>query len=469
MLLFVSENGASSSTEEAAMGLREMIASASDPASVMERVTAEALVLIPSAEGAWIQLYTDNAYLLVTAASGNLSDSVGTVLSLENSLSGHAIRSGVTQRTDDATIDPRVDTTLATELGVCSIICVPLRRGDEYVGVLNVTSGKESVFGRADESTLTDLAQFVSNVIGAAVDLATCTTELLGVQEDAKANTVSPDRLPHAGEAAIAQSNFIANVVCPDAAFESVVRDRIEQKLTGDGLTIVLQPIFSLPHREIVKVEALARFAGPPVRGPDRWFAEAASVGLGVELELTAIEHAFSILPELPEPLRMSVNAAPATFCSRELLGLLEESAPDRVIVELTEHVGIEDHPGLHRACQELRRLGADVAIDDTGTGFASLSMELEVAPNFIKLDRYLISGIDFDPVRRALAGALVTFGNETGAEIIAEGIETADELKVLIDLGVAYAQGYFLGRPGTLEDLTALFESSLQQHSVHA
>jgi putative methionine-R-sulfoxide reductase with GAF domain len=224
MLLFVSENGASSSTEEAAMGLREMIASASDPASVMERVTAEALVLIPSAEGAWIQLYTDNAYLLVTAASGNLSDSVGTVLSLENSLSGHAIRSGVTQRTDDATIDPRVDTTLATELGVCSIICVPLRRGDEYVGVLNVTSGKESVFGRADESTLTDLAQFVSNVIGAAVDLATCTTELLGVQEDAKANTVSPDRLRHAGEAAIAQSNFIANVVCPDAAFESVVR-----------------------------------------------------------------------------------------------------------------------------------------------------------------------------------------------------------------------------------------------------
>jgi EAL domain-containing protein (putative c-di-GMP-specific phosphodiesterase class I) len=306
-------------------------------------------------------------------------------------------------------------------------------------------------------------------VIGAAVDLATCTTELLGVQEDAKANTVSPDRLPHAGEAAIAQSNFIANVVCPDAASESVVRDRIEQKLTGDGLTIALQPIFSLPHREIVKVEALARFAGPPVRGPDRWFAEAASVGLGVELELTAIEHALSILPELPEPLRMSVNAAPGTFCSRELLGLLEESAPDRVIVELTEHVGIEDHPGLHRACQELRRLGADVAIDDTGTGFASLSMVLEVAPDFIKLDRYLISGIDFDPVRRALAGALVTFGNETGAEIIAEGIETADELEVLIDLGVAYAQGYFLGGPGTLEDLTALFESSLQQHSVHA
>jgi EAL domain-containing protein (putative c-di-GMP-specific phosphodiesterase class I) len=229
----------------------------------------------------------------------------------------------------------------------------------------------------------------------------------------------------------------------------------------------VLQPIFSLPHREIVKVEALARFAGPPVRGPDRWFAEAASVGLGVELELTAIEHALSILPELPEPLRMSVNAAPATFCSRELLGLLEESAPDRVIVELTEHVGIEDHPGLHRACRELRKLGADVAIDDTGTGFASLSMVLEVAPDFIKLDRDLINGIDFDPVRRALASALVTFGNETGAKIIAEGIETADELEVLIDLGVAYAQGYFLGRPGSLEDLALLLRTRGQGQAI--
>jgi EAL domain-containing protein (putative c-di-GMP-specific phosphodiesterase class I) len=248
--------------------------------------------------------------------------------------------------------------------------------------------------------------------------------------------------------------------VRPGAACDSAARDRIEQALTGAGLTIVFQPIVSLSSGTVVEVEALARFAAPPMREPEHWFAEAASVGLGRPLELCAIERALSLLPELPEPLRMAVNAGPDTICSPELLGLLETSTPSRVVVELTEHVGIEDVPALHRACKGLRTLGTEVAIDDTGTGFASLSLVLEVAPEFIKLDRELTGNIDLDPVRRALARALVAFGSETGAEVIAEGIETAAELEVLIDLGIAYGQGFYLGRPGSLEDLALLLRT---------
>jgi hypothetical protein len=162
----------------------------------------------------------------------------------------------------------------------------------------------------------------------------------------------------------------------------------------------------------------------------------------------------------------MSVNAGPDTFCSPELLGLLETSMPSRIVVELTEHVGIEDYPALQRACKGLRTLGADVAMDDTGTGFASLSLVLEIAPEFIKLDRELIANIDLDPVRRSLAGALVTFGNETGAEVIAEGIETAAELDVLIDLGISYGQGFYLGRPGSLEDLALLLRTGSRRQA---
>ncbi|EQD59157.1 Diguanylate phosphodiesterase, predicted domain protein, partial [mine drainage metagenome] len=73
----------------------------------------------------------------------------------------------------------------------------------------------------------------------------------------------------------------------------------------------------------VVEAEALARFAGPPARGPDQWFAEAAVVGLARELELRAIERALGLLPALPEPLRLAVNAGPETFCSSELLDLL--------------------------------------------------------------------------------------------------------------------------------------------------
>jgi EAL domain-containing protein (putative c-di-GMP-specific phosphodiesterase class I) len=453
--------------EGRAMGPWEAIATASDPASVMERVLAEALTLIPSAEGAAIQLCATRASLVITTASGNLGDSVGSVQPVGNSLSGLSIRSGVTQHCRDATSDLRVNAKLAAELGILSMICVPMRRGKERVGVLNITSSKASAFGPADETTLAGLAHFVSSVIGAAVDLASCTTELLGTCQEAPAGTVGQGHLGGSSEAARARSAFVANVVCPGAAFDWAARDRIEQALTGAGLTIVLQPIVSLLSGTVVKVEALARFAAPPARGPDRWFAEAASVGLGRTLELYAIERALSSLPELPEPLRMSVNAGPDTFCSPELLGLLETSMPGRIVVELTEHVGIEDYPALQRACKGLRTLGADVAIDDTGTGFASLSLVLEIAPEFIKLDRELIANIDLDPVRRSLARALVAFGNETGAEVIAEGIETAAELEVLIDLGISYGQGFYLARPGSLEDLALLLRTRGQRQAI--
>jgi len=159
-------------------------------------------------------------------------------------------------------------------------------------------------------------------------------------------------------------------------------------------------------------------------------------------------------LADIPEPLCIGINAGPDTFCSPELFNLLSASTPSRIVVELTEHVGIEDYPGLRRACKEFRRIGAKVALDDTGTGFASLSLLLEVAPEFIKLDRVMTRDIDSDPVRRALARALVVFGKEVGSEVIAEGIETAAELAVLIDLGIAYGQGFHLARPGSLADL---------------
>jgi EAL domain-containing protein (putative c-di-GMP-specific phosphodiesterase class I) len=440
----------------AEMRLHKAIATASDPAIIMKRVLAEALVLVPSAEGALIGRSVKNDSMVFAAACGNLVDSVGSVLSVDSSMSGLAITTGVTQRCHDAQHDPRVDTKLAVEMGIVSMICVPLRRGKERVGVFVVASSKSNAFGPVDESNLAGLAHFVSSVISAAVELDSCTAELLGPRKAAK-GALGQGHLAGSTKPARACAAFVANVVCPGTAFDSASRDRIERVLTGDGLSILLQPIVSFSNGAVVEVEALARFAALPLRGPDCWFAEAATVGLGRPLELFAIERALSLLPELPEPLCMAVNAGPDTFCSPELLALLRTSTPSRIVVELTEHVDMDDYPGLRVACKALRALGAKVAIDDTGTGFASLSLVLEVSPELIKLDRELTRNIDVDPVRRALARALVTFGRETGAAVIAEGIETAAELEVLVGLGIAYGQGYFLGRPGSLEDLAII------------
>ena len=92
------------------------------------------------------------------------------------------------------------------------------------------------------------------------------------------------------------------------------------------------------------------------------------------------------------------------------------------------------------------------LAIDDAGAGFASLMHILKLAPDFIKLDRELINGIDIDPVRRALAGSLMRFAEDTGATLIAEGVETATELLALSDLGIRHAQGFYLARPMGIE-----------------
>lgn len=447
-------------TIEGTMALHEAIATAADPATVMDRVLAEALALIPGAEGAAIELCTPGDTLIYAAGAGSLAGTCGTEVAIAGSLSGLAMTSGAIQHCSDTTRDPRVDQATCGALGIASMLCVPLQRGGARIGVLKVASGGTSAFCPADEASLAGLRPFVSTVIGAAVELASVTAELLSDETDDECRV--PDTwgsLKGASEAAHARSRFVANVVRPGTVHDAALEERIETVLCGEGLTIALQPIVLLADGSIAEVEALARFASPPLQGPDRWFADAARVGRGTDLELVAVALALDTLEKIPHPIRLAINVGPETFCSQGLLDLLDAAVPERIIVELTEHVDIGDHPRLRQAREDLRRLGCQVAIDDTGSGFAGLSLLLEVAPEIIKLDRALTMGIDRDPVRRALAGALVAFAQETGAHVVAEGIETPEELSTLSDLGISYGQGFYLARPARIEALLPLLD----------
>ena len=437
------------------MTLSEAIATVSDPATVMNRVLGEALVLVPGADGAAIELCTLGDTLVYVAGAGALADACGTEVLRAGSLSGLAIASGAIQHCRDTASDERVDHLACRVLRIASMICVPLSRGGERIGVLKVASHSVDAFGPGDEASLTGLTRFVSSVIGAAVELATVTGELLDGGDERTGLHLGA--LGDQGPAAQARATFVANVVSPEMARQAEASTRIEAVLGGKGFTTVFQPIVALHDGSIIEVEALSRFTGPPLKGPDHWFAEAASVGRGQALELYAIERALGALDRIPRPISMAINVGPDTFCSTELLSLVEAAGPERVVVELTEHVGIEDYPALHQARHSLRSLGVTIAIDDTGAGFAGLSLILEVAPEIIKLDRELTGGIDRDPVRKALASALVAFAQDTGAEVVAEGIETAGELAVLTDLGIQYGQGFYLARPSRLEELRPL------------
>ncbi len=227
-------------------------------------------------------------------------------------------------------------------------------------------------------------------------------------------------------------------------------RSRVESVLAGEGLHIVFQPIAALSSLQMIGVEALARFDGGPAR-PDQWFAEAAEVDLGVELELAAVRTALASLPDLTPDLYLAVNASPEAVASPALLDLLGPGVGHRVLLEVTEHALVEDYQCLLAALAKLREAGVRLAVDDAGAGYSGLQHILRVRPDVIKLDLALTRGVDVDPARQALASGMVAFARNLGATIVAEGVETAAELTALRGLGVEAAQGYYLSRPGPL------------------
>jgi EAL domain-containing protein (putative c-di-GMP-specific phosphodiesterase class I) len=184
-------------------------------------------------------------------------------------------------------------------------------------------------------------------------------------------------------------------------------------------------------------------------------------VGRGIELELHAVKTALAQLEDLRFDAYMSVNASPVTAIAPELAMILAPMPGNRIVLELTEHTRVGDYEELIEALARVRTEGVRVAADDTGAGYSGLQHLLRLSPNVIKLDIALTRHIHADPARRALASALVTFADEIGAALVAEGVESVEELRSLRALGIPAAQGFRLGRPGPLSALRAEYRDT--------
>jgi EAL domain-containing protein (putative c-di-GMP-specific phosphodiesterase class I)/FixJ family two-component response regulator len=233
--------------------------------------------------------------------------------------------------------------------------------------------------------------------------------------------------------------------------------ERIRDVLDRGRMSMVFQPIVDLETEVVVGFEALARFPSAPERPTQTWFTEAAAVGLRRELELAAVEAALAVLPDAPPEPYLSVNAMPDTLASAELAELLDGAPAHRLVLEITEHAPVHDYDSLNAAMQRMRGRGIRVAVDDAGSGFASLRHILQLAPDIIKIDNALTRNIYKDPARRALAAGLIGFAAELGATIVSEGIQSRQELDALRELGVRYGQGFYLGRPGPIADVMSV------------
>jgi PAS domain S-box-containing protein len=232
---------------------------------------------------------------------------------------------------------------------------------------------------------------------------------------------------------------------------ETADRSALSEIIDASAFTPFFQPIVDLWDGSVVGHEALTRFTDG--RAPNLVFDAASRAGLGIDLETACLGASLEASERLPANGYLSLNASPELVLSGRL-GSILAAVSRPVVLEITEHVEIDDYKGLRR---ELKRLGESVrvAVDDAGAGYASFRHILELAPDFVKIDLDLVRGVDAEPARQALIAGMGYFAVKRKLRLVAEGIETRKELDALQALAVPYGQGYLLGRPrdGTTAD----------------
>ncbi|WP_432525025.1 EAL domain-containing protein [Kineococcus sp. SYSU DK006] len=315
------------------------------------------------------------------------------------------------------------------------------------------------------EQTASTLDQPATVRLLAATDFATCPLavdvvspegepggRLLGIADTAADGPPQPLE-PRQLEALHVVAALVAGVLHHRERRRAERDDRmasLDALLAGTGRSTVAQPVVDLRSGAVVGAEALSRFtsAEGAAQRPEQVFTDARSSGIGVQLEQAAIASALPLLRGMPAGTYLAVNASAEALLDEGTHELLLSAAPDRLVVEITEHDPVSDYDALTACTDALRERGVRVAVDDAGAGFASLQHVLHLVPDIVKLDIAFVRGIDTDPARRAVARALVGFASELGSTVVAEGVERGSELAVLRDLGVEHGQGYLLGRP---------------------
>ncbi|EAQ65778.1 Signaling protein (EAL,CBS,GGDEF domains) [Marinomonas sp. MED121] len=226
--------------------------------------------------------------------------------------------------------------------------------------------------------------------------------------------------------------------------------------LANQAITPYFQPIFDLNSGELYGHEALTR--GPKnssLHSPLQLFTLAEEHKKLHQLEIMCREKAIIKFAELALPGKLFLNVSASLLGSPEhqkgmTLAILDRLniAQHNIVMELSEQHKFE-HDGLsHATIEHYRKMGFKVAIDDLGVGYSGLQLWSEIQPEIVKIDKHFIQNIDQDAVKKEFVRAMVAIGNRLGCDIIAEGIETSDELEQLIKLGVKKGQGYLLGRP---------------------
>jgi diguanylate cyclase (GGDEF)-like protein len=234
-------------------------------------------------------------------------------------------------------------------------------------------------------------------------------------------------------------------------SLQGLLQEVIECRL----LTAVFQPILDFGQKRFLGFEGLIRGPeGTSLAQPAQLFADARSAGCLEQLDTACHLAILTAFAAQQLPGKVFINVTPRSLHTSgfvvNLLGVLASLAlsPTRVVLELTESEAITNYAATDTVLQALRTHGFQIAIDDLGSGYASLRLWSELRPDLIKVDQHFVQGIAADTTKRHFVSTMQALAEHTGSKLIVEGLENREDLQAVQALGVAYAQGYFIARP---------------------
>lgn len=239
-------------------------------------------------------------------------------------------------------------------------------------------------------------------------------------------------------------------------AEELLVLERLQDILLRERVVTAYQPILRMQEGTIMGFEALSRGPrGSGLEGADALFGAATANSLLVELDRLCRKRALLSSARIPSNSKIFVNTLPATmrdpqFRGKALIDFLDKAqvAPDRIVIEITEHLVIENYAIFRDTMAYFTDLGMSFAVDDVGAGYSGLESIAKLKPSYLKIDTALVRDVHVSPVNRSMVKALIALGHGIGAKVIAEGIHNEEETQVLRAMGVDFGQGYHLARP---------------------
>lgn len=274
-----------------------------------------------------------------------------------------------------------------------------------------------------------------------------------------------PELIANLKEAFDAQACIWKTILGRRPGEESSVGEKLQECFAGDAFRLALQPIVSASSLKVVGFEALLRCSHPDFSTPLRVLSATKTLGLIDELADVVAQKAAAWLSTLPEEFLLLINLHPLELNAPDRLAIRTRALlpwAKRVVFEVTECDQIVSQQRFRESVDLLRKQGFALALDDLGAGYNSLTMLLELEPNYVKLDRSLVCDVHLDGKKQRLVGYLVELSKRMGAAIVGEGVETLEEASFLRECGVDFLQGFLFGKP-SFEPQTSVVATSFR------